>query len=386
MPLSDVARRLAQLDLFAELTDDELLAIAAVGEARELSADSPLFVEGAPGDAMYLVLAGTLRMQRDGAGGQRTVTQGDAVDLDAIVEGRPRTHSVYGAEPCSLLRFDRDAVLASLSPRAVGAVLRSLAERHRSEAQMQHSTLEMVASVAHDINTPLGIINQAASIIEDALRGARCEALAKDEDALATLSDIKDAAALIARGAGRARELVLQFRDAAVRELDVRLETVPLDELVRDIVALYRFAARERKLAIAVGTLPDGANRWCGYPGYLSRILLNLLSNVDRYAYPDGAGGEVRIDLGRDGDDFVITVIDRGAGMSDQQLATLFTPFVTTGRAIGGTGLGMPGVRRLVTSALEGTIHVDSALGQGTRVELRLPPSIQQRTKTESMS
>ena len=117
--------------------------------------------------------------------------------------------------------------------------------------------------------------------------------------------------------------------------------------------------------------------------GLLSQVLLNLLTNVERYAYARETGGPVEIVLGQtaDGrnDRFSIIVRDSGRGMAPETRDRIFEPFYTTGRGKGATGLGMAIVHNLMTSALGGTVEVTSREGAGTAVTLTFPKSVPAR-------
>ena len=129
-------------------------------------------------------------------------------------------------------------------------------------------------------------------------------------------------------------------------------------------------------------------SRWTGYPGYLSQVLLNLLTNVERYAYAEGVEGRVEVDLADDrgGDGYVLTVRDFGQGIASDVLGQVFEPFFTTGRSRGGTGLGLTIVHNLVTTALQGTIEIESDVGRGTTVTIRLPDLEREAVRSESQA
>jgi signal transduction histidine kinase len=116
---------------------------------------------------------------------------------------------------------------------------------------------------------------------------------------------------------------------------------------------------------------------WLGYPGYLTQIIINFLTNIERYAYPNKKGGKVIINLSdqqqNNQDYFVITVTDFGQGISSESLAKIFDPFFTTGRMQGGTGLGLAIVHNLITNILKGSIQAQSELGKGTSFCITLP-------------
>jgi len=107
------------------------------------------------------------------------------------------------------------------------------------------------------------------------------------------------------------------------------------------------------------------------------------LTNIDRYAYPEGQGGKVRVVVSRENGTseasrFSVVVEDFGCGIPQEDLPKVFNAFFTTGRAKGGTGLGLAIVHNLVTSALQGTVRIDSEPGQGTRVVMSLPLEVQE--------
>lgn len=239
----------------------------------------------------------------------------------------------------------------------------------------------MIAGITHDLATPIGIMNQAASIIADAVKESKLDALAKDADARETLGDVAEAARLILASAERARALVHTFKNVAVRELTERLESVDLNALLHEVVGLYRYQARSSQLEMVVAA-PEEAP-WRSYPNHFTRVVLNLLSNVDRYAYPDGDGGRVDIALERQRGGYRLSVRDHGAGMSDAQRAKIFEPFYTTGQDRGGTGLGMAIVADLVTNRLRGTVEVKSEWGVGTTVEVWLPEKLDEQVDEE---
>jgi signal transduction histidine kinase len=250
--------------------------------------------------------------------------------------------------------------------------------REESELARHRSVAQMVAGVAHEINTPLGIINTAASMITQRLSSPAMTALSATSDGQSIMEDLTDASNLIARNVTRAHKLVQDFKKVSVNQISDVRETVSLAEVVAETAHLFRVSARETRMEVAISnTLRDPSGEWTGYAGSLSQVLLNLLSNAQRYAYPDGAGGKVEIALEPHNDDasgmYRIVVRDFGRGIPPENLPRIFDPFFTTGRGNGGSGLGMSIVYNIVTVQLKGTIVVDSTVGEGTTVTLGLP-------------
>ena len=112
---------------------------------------------------------------------------------------------------------------------------------------------------------------------------------------------MKEAANLADRHIERAHHLVQHFKKVSVGDLAAVRETVDLPALVRDGLELFRINARQSGLEINFDNqLAAGEATWQGYTGPLTQVLLNLLFNIERYAYPDGYGGVVEIELRAD--------------------------------------------------------------------------------------
>lgn len=268
----------------------------------------------------------------------------------------------YVAKP-----FHAHELLARVNTHlAMGRLRRENEQLIRTECELarHRSVAQMVAGVAHELNTPLGIIHTAADL------------LSSDQ---APLDDLRDAGRLIVRNVARAQKLVEDFKKVSVNQITDLKESVSLAEIVAETVHLFQVSERRSPLEIAVAnSLPDPVGPWLGYAGSLSQVLLNLLSNAQRYAYPDGSGGKVEITLACEEDgDYRLAVRDFGRGIPPENLARVFEPFFTTGRGQGGSGLGMSIVHTIVTTHLKGAVAIESSVGQGTVVTLRLPRAVQ---------
>jgi len=271
-------------------------------------------------------------------------------------------------------KIERQAIRAQQEIERQAILAQKEIERHRSISGM-------VTGVAHRLNTPLGIVNSSADLIQMALDAETVSELAegKDEDTEETLNDIVDACQLIQSNIKKASGLIQRFKNLSVEQITDTLETVDLVDKLDEQLKFYKMGVRDSKLDIALES--DLAERqWQGYPGYLFQIMQNLLSNIDSYAYPNKTGGKVVVTVKstkvKGVPSFLISVQDFGAGMSEESVSSVFEAFYTTGRGQGGTGLGMAIVHNIVTSALKGSIEVSSQLGQGTTFTLCFPQTL----------
>ena len=260
----------------------------------------------------------------------------------------------------------------------------NLEQTLRAEADLErHRTLtQMVAGVAHEINTPLGIASTALSVIQARLFLPKIKALLdQTNETREILTDILDSSTLLKSNILRAHKLVETFKKIAVSQVTEKKEQVNLPDVVTDAVGLFRINARQAKLHIAIDASGiSGKAEWLGYPGYLTQVILNFLQNIERYAYSEEQGGKVDVTISDQGQDceakFKIEVRDYGAGICPENLPKIFDPFFTTGRGRGGTGLGLSIVNNIVTSALKGNILATSQLNSGTVFTIIIPKTI----------
>jgi signal transduction histidine kinase len=390
-----------------QIADELLKTIAETGTACTFDAGRIVFRNGDPGDCVYSVLSGALRVFRESEDGSIVdlggLGPGDSFGEVALLDGGPRSATVQTLTPCQLFSLSREAFLAALpdSPQLVASVMANLvahvrasservlrgeleqrAIRAEMEVERHRALTQMVAGVAHEINTPIGIVNTAASVVKQRIMSDAVTRGVSDPALREALEDVREAVDLIQANIQRAHKLIGTFKQLSVSQISDVRETLPLAGVIEDAIALFAISARQAKLEVQVkSTLPRGPEpTWVGYRGFLTQIVLNLLTNIERYAYPDGTGGLVEVHIGEACCDnevhFAVTVRDFGRGMSEDAASRVFEPFFTTGRAKGATGLGMAIVRNLVTVALKGNVEVASEPGCGTAVTITFPMSI----------
>nr|WP_315231894.1 ATP-binding protein [uncultured Albidiferax sp.] len=242
------------------------------------------------------------------------------------------------------------------------------------QAEKMAALGNLVAGVAHELNTPLGNGLMAVSALSDDLRqfrlsmqdGVRRSAL----DAL--LVSAEQATSIAVRNLHRAADLVTSFKQVAVDQTSAQRRRFELAEVVDEMVASLRpsFARSAYKIEVEVpsGLVLDS------YPGALGQVIGNLVNNAVLHGFEDRSWGTIRIGGERaDDGSIVMRVADDGHGVPPALLERIFDPFVTTKMGRGGTGLGLHIVYNAVTNVLGGSLTVASVVGEGTVFELRLP-------------
>jgi signal transduction histidine kinase len=398
------AELLRQFSFLSPFSNEQLERIAEIAPRSRCRAGETIFKIGDPSGAMYLTLSGEVKIHRYDEKGEEIVLgkleSGGVFGELALLSNEPRMASVTALEDSEFLVIDRNLLMDTIAAASPNSILnlfailsnqiRSVNEREfreilnqrtladQMEIDRQRALTQMVAGVAHELNTPLGVINTAVSIIERGLNSPTFEKLAADSDSSQTVEDFHEALGLIKGNVQRAHLLVQDFKKVSVSQLTDVKEPMSLSEAVREIVNLAKAHFRQSGLKIEIkDSLTPTEQTWEGYRGYLSQILLNFLTNIQHYAYPDREGGLAEIYVKTAGaDKFSISVKDYGKGMSEDVRDRVFEPFFTTGRSTGGTGLGMAIVHNLVTIALKGSIQVESEPDKGTEITVTFPRKI----------
>lgn len=235
----------------------------------------------------------------------------------------------------------------------------------------------LVASVAHEMNTPIGNALMASTSLLD--RARELASLAQSGKISRTqLNDgllaISDAATLAERSLHRAAELVSSFKQVAADQTSEVHRNFDLARVCEEIVTVLTPSLRRTGASVTLDI--ETPTQFSSYPGPLGQVLSNLIENAAVHGL-GGRAGEVRVQARHVGGGRVrIEVQDDGEGMPQDVLRRIYEPFFTTRRGRGGTGLGLTIVHNLVTGILQGQLEVVSTPGQGTVFSLVLPTDL----------
>lgn len=258
----------------------------------------------------------------------------------------------------------------------------ALADLQRAQGQLVAAEKmaalgQLVAGVAHEINTPVGIAVTAASHLQDlAVRQA-----GQLEQGQLSRKDLKEwqrssaeAARLIVQSLERASTLVKSFKQVAVDQSSEQRREFELGTFLEEVRNALTPGFRRSLHRLVIECPPD--LMLDSFPGALFQILANLVNNAILHGFGDALErpGEMCIVVKTAHPQRVqITFSDNGAGMRPEVLARACDPFFTTRRGSGGSGLGLHLVHNLTTQLLGGHITLDSTPGRGTTVLLDLP-------------
>ena len=244
-------------------------------------------------------------------------------------------------------------------------------------AEKMASLGQLVAGVAHEINTPLGIALTAASVQSEQLGLLKRQLAARElraSDLDQYVATASHAAHLVDDHLARAAHLVRSFRQVSVdRSLDERRRFVLLDYL-RDLVESLEVVWKRRPIQMTLDC--DGALVLDSYPGTLGQIITTLAQNAVLHAYDPDVPGILRLQArALDAESIELSFADDGKGIASEDLPRVFEPFFTTRRSEGCVGLGLHVAFNQVHARLGGHIEVHSSPGLGTRFLMRLPIS-----------
>ncbi|SMF36873.1 cache domain-containing protein [Desulfovibrio gilichinskyi] len=236
---------------------------------------------------------------------------------------------------------------------------------------------DLVAGVAHEINTPIGISVTSISYMEEKLR----EIVEKVKNGELRKSDLDKFIAIAVEATKssmlnlhRAAELIGNFKQVAVDQTSGQKRKINLHEYLDEILLSLRSKYKRTQHKITI-TCPDDLflDTW---PGAFMQIFSNLIINSLLHGFDGVEAGNIVIRAEVNDENLVLHYSDDGNGMAEENVSKIFEPFFTTRRGSGGTGLGMNIVYSLVTSRLGGSISCTSGPGQGTAFIIKLPLNI----------
>ncbi len=240
---------------------------------------------------------------------------------------------------------------------------------------------EMVAGVAHEANTPLGIAITISSTLRTKLRQLEaklCDGKMKKSDLLDFFNVANEGFLILKNNLQHAAELIHSFKRIAVDVTSRKIQIFQILEYLNEV--LLNICPRTKRFKNIKILIECPAELTVTTdPGALAQIITNLVLNSLIHAYNNDimAKGNILIIVTSDDNNFNIIFSDDGAGIADEVLKNIFKSYFTTKRDKGSSGLGMAIICDLVEKNLNGTIDVESNLGYGTKFIMKFPKYIE---------
>ncbi len=232
----------------------------------------------------------------------------------------------------------------------------------------------LVAGVAHEINTPVGVALSATSTMADrnrTLHDLFIRGEMKRSELTEYLESTREGLEMTLLNLHRASEMIRSFKMVAADQVSESRRSFKVREYIEEILLSLR--PKLKKTTHRVEVECDRELVIESYPGALSQILTNLIFNSLIHAFDEGSSGTIRIKVVKENGTLSLTYADNGRGIDPALQNKIFEPFFTTARAKGSTGLGLHIVFNIVSSTLGGTITCCSEPGQGTTFLIRIP-------------
>jgi signal transduction histidine kinase len=247
------------------------------------------------------------------------------------------------------------------------------------ESEKMASLGRLVAGIAHEINTPLGIAITAASHLEAETTSFNKKfnnnKMSKSE--LAKFIAVnKQCSDLVLSNLSRADELIISLKDISVDQSTEECRTINLKAYINEIILSLTPKIKNTKINVCV--IGNESIKIKSIPGFIAQVITNLFMNAVNHAFQQKTAGNITITIKPLENNQAVNIIfsDDGCGISADIKDKIFEPFFTTNRAQGGTGLGLNIVYSLVTQKLKGSINCESTLGIGTQFIITLPHEI----------
>ncbi|MFN4098329.1 MAG: PAS domain S-box protein [Pararhodobacter sp.] len=263
----------------------------------------------------------------------------------------------------------RDLTNSGLPPRIIMSfidITEDLAKAARLELALEQaqaanrSKSNFLANMSHEIRTPLNGVLGMAELLDDMITEPRKKGM---------IGTIRQSGELLLNVLNE----VLDMSKIEAGKMVIEKIAFTPAEIARQIEPVHSLRAQEKGLILTISASPGAESARLGDPFRLQQVLNNLLSNALKFT----ERGAVALTLTASDDAALrIEVRDTGIGMTPEQVGRIFDNFEQadggTTRRFGGTGLGMPIVRSLIT-LMGGEISVTSSPGNGTVVQVSLP-------------
>ncbi len=236
----------------------------------------------------------------------------------------------------------------------------------------------LVAGVAHEINTPVGVGVTTISYLKEKTEwinklyvdGEITNRALKNYLAIALESED-----IILSNMGRAAELINSFKQIAVDQSCDNLRVFKIHEYIHEI--LISVSAKFKNTPYEIEVVCPQEFEINSFPGAISQILTNLLMNSLIHGFDGLDHGTIRIEVTKKEETVYLSYQDSGCGIAKENLAHVFDPFFTTKRGQGGSGLGLQIVYNLVVQTLHGKIMCQSEPDNGAIFNLEFPVDLE---------
>jgi signal transduction histidine kinase len=271
-------------------------------------------------------------------------------------------------------QFVEDELRKRNSELATSMDTLQLAKDQLVESERMASLGGLVAGIAHDVNTPLGVSVTATSFLQERvvnLQSAFEEKKLTSNTMSSFLTDAQQTITLLTNNLNRASDLISSFKQVAVDQASEAEREINVRQYLGEVVHSLAPNLKKTQHTIEIHC-PDDLMILCA-PGVLAQIFTNMIMNSLIHGFENKIKGTIKIDISRSKNKLIINYQDDGKGLPEDILERHFDAFFTTRRGKGGSGLGTHIMYNLVTQTLKGDIEAFSKVHQGLRYKISIP-------------
>ena len=240
----------------------------------------------------------------------------------------------------------------------------------------KHAALgRLVAGVAHEINTPLGVAVTASTTLESVMKqmqNTMRKGKLKRSEFDKYCSRLDECLTMLNANLKRSADLVLSFKQIAVEQSTADIKAIDLNEFLKNLVKSIQPQYQNCQQVLEFHDSSQGVTLHCNAVA-LTQVITNLVMNALVHGLGDKKDGKTVVALLVSSEQVTISVHDNGKGMAKEVQECIFDPFFTTSRNSGATGLGLHIVYNLVVQQMSGSIDCQSTQGVGTVFSVTLP-------------
>lgn len=244
------------------------------------------------------------------------------------------------------------------------------------QAEKLASLGQLVSGVAHELNTPLGIILTSSSALradthhlDGLIKGAK----ARKSDVASYMKGALEICDLLENHSQNASDLISSFKAVSVDRACDDKRSFQLGPYIEDVVRslLPTFKNTQVKIECQIAESIELTS----FPGAFNQVITNLILNALKHGFDEGkCAGLIDIKAHELGDDVEIVLSDNGKGIAVDMMDKIFDPFVTSARDTGGTGLGLHIVHNIITAKFKGRIEAcNNKNGKGACFTITMP-------------
>ncbi|BBE31513.1 hypothetical protein OSSY52_16540 [Tepiditoga spiralis] len=244
------------------------------------------------------------------------------------------------------------------------------------ETEKMASLGKIVAGVAHEINTPLGISVTTVSHLKDKTKSLEKDFLNNElkkstfENYIKDTLEISDITMFNLR---RASELIQKFKKVSVETSNDIKTNFNLKDYINNTILILNKKLKQKNIEVLI----KGKNiELKGYPGDWYQIINNLIMNSIIHGFENKKNGKISISFEEIENNIELIYIDNGSGIEKEIIDKIFEPFFTTKMGKGGSGLGLNLIYNLVTQKMKGSIKCESEIGKGVKFIINIPKNI----------